>query len=364
MSGKTSLKVSAWTTAAALTPDQERFRYLIAQIEKLRKARVDWEASITRFRNEHAQKMHPLRASLKAVSRDTVMVLDGLIEQPGWSRNERASLKEILCGTAEVLLEANGDDVELKAMFDKHSDRGFDAARRAELKHLKAEAEEATGFDLGDDEDLLSEEDLVERVYKEMAAREAAAETERSESSQRSRTSAQQKRAEDNERQAKQSLRDIYRKLASAVHPDREPDAGRRELKNALMQKINQAYEADDLFGLFEAQIQLEQLDPTRVGEVATQRLREYNTLLGRQLEAAKAALREAEDAFRADFGIEPGGNVNSHGLMLRSRRHAREIRAEIERQKQFLLVLASKASTKRWLKEQRRFAAGFDYSD
>jgi hypothetical protein len=360
MSGKTLLKVAARTTAAPLTPDHERFRFLIAQIEKLRNARVDWEARIARFRNEHAEKMQPLRASLQAVSRETVLALDGLIEQPGWSRNERASLKEILCGTAEVLLDANRDDPGLKALFDKHSDRGFDAVKSEELRDLKAEAEEATGFDLGDD-DLLTEEELVERVYKEMAAREAAAEGERSGNSRRSRTSAQRKRAEDNEQQAKLSLRDIYRKLASAVHPDREPDAGRRELKNTLMQKINQAYSTGDLFGLFEAQIQIEQLDPSRVGEVAMQRLRQYNKLLARQLEDAKAVLREAEDIFRTDFGLEPGGSVSSQGLLLLSRRHARELRAEIERQKQFLRVLASKTSTKRWLKEQRRFAWGLE---
>ena len=364
MSGKTSLKIASRAAAAALTPDQERFRYLIAQIEKLRKARVDWDASVLRFRNEHLEKMQPLRATLKEVSRDTVFVLDGLIDQPGWSRNERASLKEILCGTAEVLLEAHHDDVELKAMFDKHSDRGFDAAKREELQDLKAKAEEATGLDLGDDEGILTEEDLVERVYKEMAAREAAAEAERSEDSQRSKSSAEQRRAEENEQQARQSLRDIYRKLASAVHPDREPDPERREMKNALMQKINQAYANNDLFALFEAQIQVEQLDPNQLGDLATQRLRQYNKLLARQLEEAKATLREAEASFRSDYGLDSGGSLSAQALMMLTRRYARDIRAEIERQRQFLLVLASKTSTKRWLKEQRRFARGLDYSD
>lgn len=206
MSGKTSLKVSSRAAAAALTPDRNRFRYLIAQVEKLRKARADWDASVLKFRNEHAQKMQPLRASLKAVSKDTVLVLDGLIDQPGWSRRERAALKEILCGTAEVLLEADRDDAGLKAMFDKHSDRGFDAAKREELRHLKAQAEEATGLNLGDDAGILTEEDLVERVYQEMAAREAAAEAERCEGSQRSRSSSQQKRAEHDERQDRKSV--------------------------------------------------------------------------------------------------------------------------------------------------------------
>jgi hypothetical protein len=363
MSGKTSLKVSQ-ATAVPLTPDQERFRFLIAQLEKVRKARADWEVSVQKFRNEHAEKMNPLRSSLKAVSRETVFVLDALLDQPSWSRTERAALKDILCGTATVLLEADREDAELKALYDKHSDQGFDAVKREELQHLKSVAEEATGLDLGDDEGLLTEDDLVERVYKEMAAREAAAEAARAEGSQRTKSTAEQKREAENEQQAKQSLRDIYRKLASAVHPDREPDAQLRDKKNALMQKINQAYASNDLFALFEAQIQIEQLDPRHVGEVATQRLRQYNKLLSRQLADAKTAIREVETGFRTDYGLDPGASLSPQALMLLTRRHARDIRAEIARQQQFLVVLANKPSTKRWLKEQRRFARGMDYSD
>lgn len=363
MSGKTSLKVSA-QAAVRLTPDQERFRYLIAQLEKMRKARADWEVSVQKFRNEHAEKMNPLRSSLKAVSRETVFVLDTMLDQPSWSRSERAALKDILCGTATVLLEANRDDEELKALYDKHSEQGFDAVKREELQHLKTVAEEATGLDLGDVEGLLTEDDLVERVYKEMAAREAAAEAERAEGSQHKKTSAEEKRAAENEQQAKQSLRDIYRKLASAVHPDREPDPELRDKKNALMQKINQAYASNDLFALFEAQIQIEQLDSRHVGEVATQRLKQYNKLLARQLEDAKAVVREAESNFRADYGLDPGASLSPQALILVSRRQARDIRAEIARQQQFLVVLANKTSIKRWLKEQRRFARAMDFPD
>ncbi|WP_341888453.1 hypothetical protein [Variovorax sp. YR752] len=45
-------------------------------------------------------------------------------------------------------------------------------------------------------------------------------------------------------------MRDIFRKLASALHPDRETDAQQRKVKTALMQKANQAYAANDLLAL------------------------------------------------------------------------------------------------------------------
>jgi len=364
MSGKISLKIASKTPAAALSPEQERFRYLIAQLEKVRKSHADWDASVLKFRNDHLQKMQPLRASLSGVCRDTVLVLDGLLDQPGWSRSDRAALQDLLCGNAGPLLDANPEDAELKALFDKHSTVAFDAAKREELQHLKEEAEDFTGLDLGDIDGLRTEDDLVQRVYEEMAAREAANQARHDDDSQRHRKTAAQRRAEDDAQLAKQSLREIYRRLASAVHPDRESDAQRREQKNALMQKINQAYASNDLFALFEAQIEIEQLDADDIGEMATQRLKQYNKLLARQLEDAKEKLRSQQANFRMDYELSPGEGLTPQKMSLLIQRQGRAIRAEIARQKQFLEVLASKTSTKRWLKEQRRFARAFDVLD
>jgi hypothetical protein len=357
MSGKALSKVSSRSAEPRSTPDQERFKFLIAQIEKTRKARLEWEARVLEFRKEQSARVQPLRTTLTTVSRDTVFLLDRMLDQPGWSRAERGALKDILCGTADVLLEANQHDAELKAVFDKHSAQSFDAAKQEELRHLKEEAEEATGFDLGDDDSIRSEEDLIQRMYEQMSAQEKAARETRAE---RDRKSAAQKRVEANARAAKEFLREIYRKLASAVHPDREPDSTRRAAKNELMQKINRAYATSDLLTLLETQMQLDQIDPDHIGKLSGQRLKQYNKLLAEQLETARAALRDLESGFRLDHGIEPGSSLSPQKLTIIMQRQTRAIRAEITRQKQFLLVLASKASTKRWLKEQRRFAKGW----
>jgi hypothetical protein len=321
--------------------EQKRFQFLIRQIGDARKAFSDLEKRIEAFRQLRQQKLQPVRASLTRALRDTVFAIDRLLDQRGWSRAEQAALRDILTGTAEVLIETAGEDPEIKAVYNKHSNLDFDAARDEDIQRLKAEAEAFTGFDLGGDEGIRSEEDLVQRLYEEMAARE---------------TTKPSKRSEGNAQLARQALRDIYRKLASAVHPDRESDAARREEKNELMQRINQAYAANDLLSLFEIQIEIDQLDPEQIGNLGTQRLRHYNRLLSEQLEQLRSKLHALEASAGADDETVDD-HFDAQKLEMRLRRQARGLRAEVTRQEQLLRVLADKAATRRWLKQQRQFA-------
>lgn len=347
--------ISARRSTLRLTPEQERFQYLIRQIEVVRQARTSWEKAVGKFRHDHSQRLQPLRATLVELSRATVIAIDGLLNDTNWSRADRVSLRQVLCATADALLAANPQDEELAALFGKHREMNFTAAKQEEMQQLKEEAEELTGFDLGDGE-IMDEEDLVQRMYEQMEAREAAEESMQSEREQRRRESAEGKRNEAAAQLLRQSLRDIYRKLASAVHPDREADPARREEKNALMQQINQAYAANDLLALFELQTRIGLIDADRIGDTNPQRLKQYNKLLAQQLKDARAGALEAEMAFRVDFGLDSDSDLSPRRLNLLTQRQARAIRAEIAAQKEFLSLLSSKAVTKRWLKEQRSF--------
>ncbi len=359
-----SLQISTQTANAPLTPEQQRFNFLIAQISKVRKAYADSESSLQTFRQNRSQRLLPLRESLKKLCRETVLAIDRLLDQPGWSRPARAALRQILCATADALLEANNEDTQIREFFDKHSEADFDTAKQDELQRLKAELEESTGVKLGDDAEIRSEEDLVQRMYEEMAAREAAESDRQEEKAQRQRKSAAQKRSEDNAELARQSLRDIYRKLASAVHPDREQDPERREAKNILMQKINQAYAANDLLTLFEAQMQIEQIDAGQISKMSAERLKQYNKLLAEQLSALQATRREIETAFCMDHDLQVGVELTQQTLARLLQQQAKSLRAEIAQQQQFLEMLADKAATRRWLAQQRRFARSYEDDD
>jgi ribosomal protein L10 len=353
MSTRTSLQISSRTSKGPQTLEQQRFQFLIRQIEDARKAYTDLDKRIQAFRLLREQKLQPVRALLSRALRETVFAIDRLLDQRGWSRVDQGALRDILTGTCEVVIEFAGEDPEIKAVYNKHSNLDFDTAKEEEIQRLKAEAEAFTGFDLGEDAGIRSEEDLVQRLYEEMAAREADA----AEPDERRKTKPS-KRSEDDAQLAKQALRDIYRKLASAVHPDRESDAARREEKNELMQRINQAYAANDLLSLFEIQIEIDQLDPEQIGNLGAQRLRHYNRLLSEQLEQLRNKLHALEASAGDDHDSDVQDGFDAQKLEMKLRRQARGLRAEVTRQEQLLRVLADKAATRRWLKQQRRFAS------
>nr|WP_297355215.1 hypothetical protein [uncultured Caldimonas sp.] len=219
-----ALQISAVQAGPALTPAQKRFNTLIRQIEKARQTLAAWQDGIAMYRRAHAEVLQPLQDELLAGHRQWVLALDAALGRPGWTKAERTTLRELLCEAAGELLDGGGEDEEMKALFNKHADVDFDTEQRDAMRTMKSLAEAMTGLDLGDDESLESDADLIARMrqgLQEQAAAEEAGQAERAAKAVPRRKSAAQQRREAEAQQATQSVREIYRKLASALHPDR-----------------------------------------------------------------------------------------------------------------------------------------------
>ena len=358
-----TLQVSPAQAGAALTPSQKRFNTLLRKIEQARETLAAWHENIAAYRQAHAEVLKPLQAELLAGQRQWVFALDGALDQRDWSKADRDTLREMLCDAAAELLEARGEDEQLKALFDKHAEVDFDTEQREKMKAMKGLAEAMTGLDLGDDEGIDSDEALFERLEQGLQEQAAADEAQRDAKSARRRRSAAQQRREAEAAQATQSVREVYRKLASALHPDRETDERQREAKTALMQRVSQAYEANDLLALLELQLQIEQIDASHIANASEQRLKHYNKVLGEQLAELKAELEYVEMEFRMEFGLEPGWGFNPRQLGQLLEQTSRQWQAELHVQQHELSMLGDVAATRRWLKRQRqqRREAEFD---
>ena len=350
-----ALQVVPPATGPALTPSQKRFNTLIRQIEQARQNLAAWNEGTGAYRQAHAEVLEPLRAELLAGHRRWVLALDAALDQRNWTKAECGTLRELLCEAAGELLDARGDDPELKALFDKHAEVDFDTEQRERMLAMKDLAEAMTGLDLGDEEGLGSDEDLFARLQQGIQEQVAADKAERSAKAARRRKSPTQQRREAEAQQATQSVREVYRKLASALHPDREPDEQQRAAKTALMQRVNQAYEANDLLALLELQLQIEQIDASHIANAGEQRLKHYNKVLGEQLAELKTELQHVEMSFRMEFGLEPGLGLNPRKLGTELEQMSRQWRAELDQQQRELRMLGDVAATKRWLKRQRR---------
>ena len=275
-------------------------------------------------------------------------------------------MRELVCDSAAELLDADGEaDPALKALFDKHSDTDFDTEQQQTRLAMKDMVEAMTGLDLGGDAEIASDQDLFKRMHEGLAA-ETEADREDANAAKapkpRRRSAAQQQREADAQL-ATQSIREIFRKLASALHPDREPDPVQREAKTALMQKVNQAYAANDLLTLLELQLQIEQVDASHIAGASAQRLKHYNKVLAEQVSELKVEIDRVKIGFCIDFGLEPGWGMKPDKLIMFIDEHTQHLRAGLAIHQRELHMLGDKATTKRWLKrqQQRQRHAEFD---
>lgn len=347
------LQISSGASRPALTPEQKRFNSLIRQVEQARSVLNDWQESIPLFRQGHAQMLAPLQVSFVAARREWAFALDALLGQSGWTRAERGALRELICEAAGELLHLDDEDAPLKALFDKHGEIDFDSDKQQNLEVMKELTEVFTDLDLGDSVDIRTEEDLFQRMFEGMTARAAAAEAEQAARPQRRRKTAAQQRREADAQLATQSVREVYRKLVSAVHPDRESDPQRHDAKTELMQKINQAYAANDLLTLLEVQLQIEHVDAANIA--SAQRLKHYNKVIAEQLSSLKEEIAHVQTGFCMDFGLEPGSAMNPRKLGMLIEQRARLMRAELAQQQRDLRMLGDRVAIKRWLKRQRQ---------
>lgn len=370
MSRLETLQVQPSAEGAAPTPSQKRFNTLLKQIEQARLKLSTWNEGIAAYRKADAEVLQPLQMDLRAGHRQWAFALDAVLAQPGWKRDERDVLRELICEAAGDLLEEIGNDPELEALFDKHSDVDFATGQREALRAMKGLAEAMTGLDLGDGDDIDTEDDLFERLHQGMHAKaseqDAQREVEHEEKVVRRSKSAAQKRREADAQQATQSVREIYRKLASALHPDREPDEQQREVKTALMKRVNQAHEANDLLTLLELQLQIEQIDASHIASASEQRLKHYNKVLAEQLAGIKEQIVQVEMSFRMEFGLEPGWGLNPGKLGQMLEQTRREWQADLAHQQRELRMLGDAAATRRWLKrvQKQRREDEFEFMD
>lgn len=349
------LQISARAGSAALTPEQKRFNTLIRQIDQARRRLATWQEQTPLYAQAYTQLIVPLMKDLAAEQRSWAFGLDRVLTQPGWTRAERDTLRELLCdAAAELLSEDEGDapDAALKALFDKHAEVDFDTEQQQSRLALKDMVETVTGMDLGDD-DIASDADLFKRMQQHLADDDAAAQAEEPPRPRRKSKALQQREAE--AQLATQSVREVFRKLASALHPDRETDDSARQAKTALMQKANQAYAANDLLTLLELQLQVEQVDAGHIAQASTQRVRHYNKVLAEQLDELKAEIDRVEIGFRMDFGLEPGLGLNPNKLFGSIEAQAKDMRAGLALRRQQLRKLDDRVGMKRWLKRQRQ---------
>ncbi len=344
MSKSKNLAVKNIQPETKMNKDQLKFHKLIKQIESKRALLLEWEAAIPLYQQKYTSDLLPLIDSLIEIQIKLLNSLDQVIIKKGITKAERVMIADIIVDVAGQVLSRR-DNAELKALYNKYSDLDYESEVAADLDDMKAMMEVMLGVDLGDEQ--ISPEALLKRLQE--LEQQPMPRPKKSAKQQ-----AKQAALQAEEQQVSLSIREVYKKLASALHPDREPDALERERKTALMQRVNQAYEKRNLLQLLELQLELEQIDQIAVNNISADRLKHYLIVLKEQLSELEQEIMHVEMRFAAQFNLDPFDRISPSALMRRLNFSVAEIKVVIAEAEKDLLVFEDHKLFKSWLKNMK----------
>ncbi|ALM83244.1 J domain-containing protein [Bordetella sp. N] len=371
---------------AALSDGQRLFNTLTGQIEARRARLRAWEVMQTTFHKQYVDELLPLVRESTGLQVKMVHRLNDAYDDRSLSKAERLTLSDLIARMATRLVE-DSDDAGLRAILNMHGgpdDADGDVQPVASARTTQAGAEDANASgraaDDGDasgraadaaadsPDELLDYEQAQEQARlareaakdKARAARKqaqaeknAAKQAAKQASEKPAAPSPQQQAAallEAAQAEASKSMREVYRKLASALHPDREPDPEERVRKTALMQEANRAYEKKDLLRLLELRLELEHIDQQAINGINEDRLKHYNQILQEQLGDLDEEIRHLEDGFRRSYGIRKSSAIEPDTILRILRKDVAGLRDQIRDMAVELRLLEDIERLKAWL--------------
>ena len=284
------------------TPAQQAFRQAVLTVENLRERLRDLRTEQAEARRRYWQQVGPAATAVVAARHALYAPLEEALLLSYFSRLEEAQITGVILGNAHTLEDRFGEDEA--AIIRKYAPAGPRPTAAKTTAERKNSAE-ATPPEFSPDPTLPPHEQAA-----------AAARARRKTKAQRQ----QEATAQADQKQLETNAKTLYRQLARTHHPDLERDPDKQADKTAQMQRITEAYEADDLYTLLQLLAESAPADAA-----ADDVLARYTRALLQQQTQLKQEMNELK------YG--PNGFVTASGKKqeLELRQLKRDLRAEAE---------------------------------
>jgi hypothetical protein len=344
----------------ALSAAQKQFNSLTKKIDLQKKHLIEWKETIPHYHQKLDLEYEPLEDALSNHKSEWAHLLDRLYDLPLFKKTDKLKMRHLICELSEHLIaEFNKDD--LKSLFNKYSDDDYDTITQesdsAISDMMKGLAGAMFNVDLGDDVDISSPEKFQAHLHEKLQEQGETNLQDESAAPAKKKTKRQlqnEARQQEEEELASQSIREVYRKLVAALHPDREPDEQERVRKTELMQRVNTAYGKKDLLLLLELQLEVEQIDPEHLSNIADSRLKHFNKILAGQLAELEQETEHIENMLRMELNIPFYAPLSPKQLMSGLAQDIEELQQDIIAIQKELEILQNPVSLKAWLKSYK----------
>lgn len=361
----TALRLDSGKGGQGLSATQQRFNRLLAKIDKLEGQVTEMQTLADAFRPLYQSTLKPLREEHRAAVRRMALCLDERLQRKGLSPAQKRDGAEILCSLCEMLA-AFGDEA-MAALHDQYSARTLRQKEEDQAALMRSMMENALGqpLDMDAQDDSLDPLEAVmrashERLHEARQAEEAQREAAQARKKKNS-TPAQRKAGQQQE-EAETVLRQVYRQLASALHPDRERDPAEQQRKTALMSEANAAYAKQDLMALLHLQLRIAQADVQDLLQQPEERIAAMSRLLKQQAAELEEELFSRQQHLKQEFDLDSFQLPTAATLRRQLDGQAKDLKGELFFMERDIVQVQDDAGFKRWLKAQVKMGREEDY--
>ena len=368
-----SLMVQA-DAQAKLTPAQQRFNELLARIERLSGQIQRLETWSDRHRYAHIQALRESVQQAQVHRKSLLLFVHERLQTADLTDRQQRMARGLVRGWIGQLSAAG--DPQVQALVDEYvseEDTQEAAEEQAEAAQaMRERIEEALGQPLNKPSQYQTPEEMMAAGMRQWQQQQEANEAKKNakRTARKAQKQAQKKNAAAEkgevpvglmrELDAKSAIRTIFRQLASALHPDREPDEQERLRKTGLMSEVNAAYEKNDLTTLLRLQMQVSQVNPQNkagTARMADDKLIAMSLLLKEQVAALEDDLAQLESRLSRELCVPVRAEADEAVMAQSLQRLQADQRYITDTLAADLRRIQNDAELKRWLKEQWQLA-------
>ncbi len=356
---------------APLTPAQQRFNALLARIEQLSGQIERLQAWSDRHRYAHIQALRESVQLAQAHRKSLLLFVHERLQTADFTERQQRMARGLVRGLLDQL--AASADPQVQALADLYvSDEDTQEAAQEQAEaaqRLRERIEEALGQPIEKAGQYQTPEEMMQAGMRQWQRQQEADEQRKAakRAAKKAHKQAQKKSAAAEkgevppavlrEADAKSAIRTVFRQLASALHPDREPDEQERLRKTALMSEVNAAYEKNELSTLLRLQIQVTQVNPQNATRMADAQLIAMASLLKEQVAALEDDLDALQSRLSRELCVPVRADVDEAAMTQALQRIQADQRHNADSLAADLRRIQNDAELKRWLKEQWQLA-------
>lgn len=343
---------------APLSPAQQRYNALLARIEALSAQVERLQAWSDAHRHAHVQALYQTAQQTRALRQSLLVFLHDKLQGDALTSQQQRMARTQVRGLIDQLGPGSDPQIQTLAELYRLDEDELAEERAEEAQRLREQIEAALGQPIHNPHQYQTPEAMMAAGMRQWQ-RQQQADEERKAAKRAARKAlkkpAAHQRAEVQQADARSAIRTIFRQLASALHPDREPDAQERERKTTLMSEVNAAYEKNDLSTLLRLQMQAALSDASGASRFADDQLAVMALLLKEQVSALEDDLAQMEFRLTRELCVTVSAQLSEavmtqalQTLQANQRHEADSLSSDLRR-------IQSEAELKRWLKEQSR---------